>query len=78
MSNPYDPYKYKCKECGCTIDERYQTLRTRVTGWTKKRSQGGANHIAQQRPTNDFRCDVCMQKVLSGDDINQCMMFGSR
>src|SRR4051794_17169470 len=31
-----------------------------VVGWTQRRAQGGANHVADRKPTGRIMCEACM------------------
>lgn len=67
----WEPYYFKCCECGRGMDERRDTVWGKVTGWEKKRHAGGTNHIACRRPLDEFMCDACMRKVLAGVPAGQ-------
>jgi hypothetical protein len=47
-----------------------------VTGWEKKRFQGGTNHVAMRRPLDNYRCIPCMSKTLDGLDPGQLEIAG--
>lgn len=53
------------------MDERVETVFSKVDGWVKKREQGGANHVALRRPLGEFMCVGCMEKLLSGVSTSQ-------
>lgn len=69
------PHQYQCAMCRCVFDERVVTMWNKVIGWEKRRDQGGTNHIAARGPQSEYRCDVCMSRVLAGDDAGQGVMF---
>lgn len=67
----FDPYQVVCCECGEAHDERVTTMWAQVTGWEKRRAQGGTNHVALRRPTGQFMCGGCMTLRLADVDPNQ-------
>jgi len=40
------------------MDERIETVWQHVTGWTKKRDQGGTNHIALRKELPEMMCNA--------------------
>jgi hypothetical protein len=70
-----DPFLYQCRHCHNMIDERTHTVWRSVQGWTKKRDQGGDNHVALRRPLNDYMCNACMTLALSGLHPQQQDLF---
>lgn len=60
-----------CDKCGNPVNDRSESVWNFVTGWEKKREGGGTNHIALRTPQNQFRCNVCMQRMLDGVDPEQ-------
>ena len=68
-----EPWRYPCSNPGCNrlIDERYETVWRKVSGWEHKRDDGGTNHIALRTPENTFMCDACMTRLRSGVPIEQ-------
>lgn len=60
VSDVWEPWMFRCCECGQSMDERSQTIWTKVQGWERKRDQGGTNHVALRRPMNEFMCNKCM------------------
>jgi hypothetical protein len=71
-----DPFITRCDMCGRSIDERKEIVWQMVTGWEKRRRQGGTNHLALRKPQDQSRCWVCMDRMLSGDDPHQVALFG--
>jgi hypothetical protein len=69
------PYEFQCDKCGRIVDERKETVWNEVIGWEKRRVQGGTNHLALRKPQPNFRCNVCMTKMLEGLDAGQSEMF---
>lgn len=53
-----------CVHCGGPIDENrdYQ----QVTGWEKRRSQGGTNAIKLREPQGVWACCVCIDGQATG------------
>lgn len=60
------PYHYQCSQCTRQVDERQETVWFKVTGWEKKRDQGGTNHLALRRPQDEYMCDRCMEALRNG------------
>ena len=60
------PYQYPCSQCTRLVDERFEMVWHKVTGWEHKRDAGGTNHLALRRPQNEFMCDECMEKLRNG------------
>ncbi len=56
------------------MDERLVTVWSKVTGWEKKRDQGGTNHVALRQPLNEFMCVGCMDKLKSGVSARQLQL----
>lgn len=59
-------YTEKCCECGNPVDDRKETVWSKVEGWEKKRDQGGTNHVALRNPLGVSMCNACMMLKLSG------------
>ena len=63
-----------CCACDAEIQPSW-TFYEEVTGWTKKRSQGGSNAVAMRSPTGRVMCRGCMETAklpqgqMSFDDI---------
>ena len=55
-----------CAQCGREMNERIETIWQHVTGWTKKRDQGGVNHIALKSELPEVMCNGCMTLLLDG------------
>jgi len=55
-----------CSQCGRLMDERIETVWQHVTGWTKKRDQGGTNHIALRKELPEMMCNACMHLLVHG------------
>jgi hypothetical protein len=70
-----DPYILRCSACGRQIDERVETVWSKVEGWEKKRSGGGTNHVALRVPLYEFMCALCMDKLQNGIPALQTGMF---
>ena len=60
----------RCSKCQREIDERIETVWSKVTGWEKRREQGGTNHLALRKPLDEYCCHGCMtlmqQKIAPG------------
>ena len=61
----------KCVECQREIDERVETVWTKVVGWEKRREQGGTNHLALREPLNEYCCAGCMMLMQQGLSTGQ-------
>jgi len=61
----------KCVECQREIDERIETVWTKVVGWEKKREQGGTNHLALREPLGENLCQGCMTLMQQGLSTGQ-------
>lgn len=70
-----DPYILRCTACGRQMDERLETVWQKLTGWDKKRSAGGTNHVALKRPLHEFMCAGCMDKLQNGVPALQLEAF---
>lgn len=66
-----DPYILRCTECGRQMDERVETVWSKVEGWEKKRDQGGTNHVALRRPLGVFMCVTCINHLRKGIPATQ-------
>lgn len=72
-----DAYLLRCSVCGEVVDERRQTVYNKVTGWEKKRDQGGTNALRLREPDNEFMCVICMDKLTRGLSAGQMDLYGS-
>lgn len=60
-----------CAKCKRKLDERVETVWSKVEGWEKKRDQGGTNHLALRKPQEQFMCNGCMTLMQEGMDPGQ-------
>lgn len=63
--------KFRCEKCNRQMDDKVETVWNFVTGWEKRREQGGTNHIALRTPQDTYCCNGCMQLLLAGLDPGQ-------
>jgi len=76
-SATYEPWKAYCSECGEEISNPDDRAWQEVTGWEKRRAQGGTNHVALRRPTGKFMCTHCMKKLQDGVGSGQLEISGN-
>lgn len=43
----------------------------KVSGWVKRRSDGGANAVALREPMGIYACEMCISKLKQGAKIDQ-------
>lgn len=60
----------RCHLCGNAI-ERPHMAYVEITGYTRHRSDGGANHVHLKRETGSIACTDCIEKKKLGVDENQ-------
>lgn len=56
----------ECCDCRRQLDERTETVWTKVTGWERNRIGGGTNALALRRPLQIHMCDSCMRRRKRG------------
>ncbi len=66
----FSPYIARCAECGCPISD-VEHAWTSISGWDKKRREGGTNHVALRKPLGEWMCDGCMAKCMAGIPTGQ-------
>lgn len=49
-----------CANCGTKVMGEGRPYWEEIVGWTQRRAQGGANHVADRTPTGRFLCEPCM------------------
>jgi len=57
--------KFSCHKCNRVIDDKIETVWNLVSGWEKKRDQGGTNHLALRTPQDLYCCNGCMTLLLA-------------
>ena len=60
------PDPYACSVCDRHITD-LNNCWIQVKGWTRKRSQGGANQIALSVPQGVLMCNACMSEQQAGE-----------
>lgn len=66
----------QCSFCGEMIDVKRYGFYRRGTGWFKKQKNSqGTNSAALVAWKNDYACKLCIQKKVSGIDVNQMALF---
>jgi phosphoribosylformylglycinamidine (FGAM) synthase-like amidotransferase family enzyme len=55
-----------CIQCGRELNERIETVWTKVLGWEKRRNQGGTNHLALRQQLDLYCCNGCMTLMQQG------------
>lgn len=61
-----DPHIWTCAICGDEVDDRRTEPYTEVTGWERRRDQGGTNALALRKPTGRAMCSSCMERMKMG------------
>lgn len=64
-----------CEFCGDPINPKARSTYQKVTGWEKKRSQGGANQIILREPQAAFAHASCVDERKLGIHQNQTALF---
>lgn len=64
----------RCCMCNDPVDEKRAW--SEVTGWVRRRDQGGANHVAMPKPLSRHMCMHCMDKLQAGLDPGQTSLWG--
>lgn len=52
----------QCSECGRPVDERSPLTMFEVTGWAKRRKQGGLHGLSFKYETGRLMCGGCATK----------------
>ena len=62
-----------CTFCGSPInpDRDYR----KVTGWERRRDQGGTNAIRLREPTNEWACMACINLQAKGPGLAQTALI---
>ena len=65
-----------CEFCGTPIRNPNTSYR-KVTGWERKRTDGGTNALRCREPHDEWACTVCVDKEAKGIGVGQIGMgFG--
>lgn len=67
-------HQLKCMYCGkeISLNRDYQ----RVTGFEKRRNQGGTNALRLREPQEEWACMFCVDRQAAGLNVNQEGLFG--
>lgn len=63
-------WKLTCDKCGKEVRNE-DSCWHEVTGWDRKRVQGGTNHIALRKLTGKVMCFECMTMLQAGLSVGQ-------
>jgi hypothetical protein len=64
-----------CEFCGNPVNLKARNTLQKVTGWEKKRSQGGANQIILREPLPNFAHALCVDEYKQGIHPDQALLF---
>lgn len=64
-----------CAFCDEPVDPQARSTHQRVTGWEKRRTQGGANQIILREPLLEFAHATCIDERKLGVIPNQANLF---
>jgi hypothetical protein len=67
--------KVVCSLCGEDVEPGARTTMQKVTGWEKKRRQGGANQIILRELLPEFAHSSCVEERKLGIHHNQALLF---
>lgn len=56
----------KCVECDEEISVRDTNLLTEVRGWSRRRADGGQNHVISRVETGRYMCGACATRLRAG------------